>query len=336
MAALSQVPGAAPGVPSFSAAEGDALALLLRDVAQGGAGAPVPAAADVAVLRERARARAAAGDHVAAAEHFELLCALDPRDGEALAGLALARLALGAAGAAEELAAAAVAAAPRSAAAHRALGQACAALGRPDTAAAALRTALVLALEAPAGARDETALQAARIAEFRGLWSCADVRGEPVLEHPVLLCGHGRIEFGADVCFGWPRSPGFLSEYAYVEAGSADSVVRIGDGSFFNNGVALRSEGPGIDIGPRALIGNGVHVYDSDFHAIDPARRWGGLGAVAHVEIGPNVWLGSNAMVLKGVTIGADTVVGAGAVVTRPLPAGVIAGGNPARVIRSL
>ena len=136
--------------------------------------------------------------------------------------------------------------------------------------------------------------------------------------------------------FGWPRSPGFLSEYAYVEAGSADSVVRIGDGSFFNNGVALRSEGPGIDVGPRALFGSGVQVYDSDFHAIDPARRWGGLGAVAHVEIGPNVWLGSNAMVLKGVTIGADTVVGAGAVVTRPLPAGVIAGGNPARVIRSL
>ena len=150
------------------------------------------------------------------------------------------------------------------------------------------------------------------------------------------MTGRGRIEFGEGVTFGWRTSPGYLSGYAYVEAAAPDSVVRLGDGSFFNNGVTLRSEGPGIDVGARALFGTGVQVFDSDFHALDPAQRWGGTPATGHVEIGPNAWIGSNAMILKGVAIGADTVVGAGAVVTRSLPAGVIAGGNPARVIRSL
>ena len=57
---------------------------------------------------------------------------------------------------------------------------------------------------------------------------------------------------------------------------------------------------------------------------------------MAEVRIGRNAWLGSNVMVLRGVTIGDDTVVGAGSVVSRSLPAGVIAAGNPARVVRSL
>ena len=54
------------------------------------------------------------------------------------------------------------------------------------------------------------------------------------------------------------------------------------------------------------------------------------------IAIGDNVWIGGGAIVLAGVTIGEDTVVGAGAVVTRDLPAGVVAVGNPARVVRTL
>ena len=57
---------------------------------------------------------------------------------------------------------------------------------------------------------------------------------------------------------------------------------------------------------------------------------------MAEVRIGRNAWLGSNVMVLRGVTIGDDTVVGAGSVVTRDLPSGVVAFGNPARIHRSL
>ena len=57
---------------------------------------------------------------------------------------------------------------------------------------------------------------------------------------------------------------------------------------------------------------------------------------MAPVEIGENVFMGMSVKVLKGVTIGADSVIGAGSVVTSPIPAGVIAAGNPARVIREL
>jgi maltose O-acetyltransferase len=64
--------------------------------------------------------------------------------------------------------------------------------------------------------------------------------------------------------------------------------------------------------------------------------RRAGWESGAPIELGDNVWLGGGAIVLPGVTIGADTVVGAGAVVTRDLPAGVVAVGSPARVLREI
>jgi maltose O-acetyltransferase len=71
-------------------------------------------------------------------------------------------------------------------------------------------------------------------------------------------------------------------------------------------------------------------------HPIAPEPRRAKLETAAPITIGDNVWLGGGAIVLPGVTIGEDSVVGAGAVVTKDVPAGVVAVGNPARVIRSL
>jgi tetratricopeptide (TPR) repeat protein len=79
-----------------------------------------------------------------------------------------------------------------------------------------------------------------------------------------------------------------------------------------------------------------VEIFDSDFHELDPARRRGGTPNTAHVDIGANVFVGSEVKILKGVTIGANTVVGNGAIVTASLPADVIAVGSPARVLRAL
>lgn len=179
-------------------------------------------------------------------------------------------------------------------------------------------------------------MQELRIERFRALSTCRRVTGSPKRAQPLLCTGQGRIEFGEGVEIGWPSSPGFYSGYTYIEADSPESLVRVGDRCMFNNTVTLRSEGPGIDIGADTLFGTDVQVFDSDFHGLHPARRHGGHARMAEVRIGRNAWLGSNVMVLRGVTIGDDTVVGAGSVVSRSLPAGVIAAGNPARVVRSL
>jgi len=179
-------------------------------------------------------------------------------------------------------------------------------------------------------------VQAARIEQFARLSTCQRVRGMPVQRQPVLLLGAGRISFGESVSFGWPSSPGFYDQAAYVEATHDETHIDVGDETLFNNGVALRAEGPGISIGRDCLFGWSVNVLDSDFHDLRPSRRRTGTPATGHVSIGNNVFLGAHTHVLKGVTIGDDTVVGAGSVVLRSLPAGVIAGGNPARVIRAL
>jgi acetyltransferase-like isoleucine patch superfamily enzyme len=84
-----------------------------------------------------------------------------------------------------------------------------------------------------------------------------------------------------------------------------------------------------IIIGRNVRCGNNTMIMDTDWHWDDPRT-----GPNAPVEIGDNAWLGINVTVLKGVTIGENTVVAAGSIVTKSLPANVVAAGNPCRVIR--
>jgi maltose O-acetyltransferase len=110
--------------------------------------------------------------------------------------------------------------------------------------------------------------------------------------------------------------------------------VRIGARSFANVGlVAL--DVAAITIGDDVQIGPYVQLL-TPTHPLDPALRRDKWEAAEPITIGDNVWLGGGVVVLPGVRIGADSVVGAGAVVTRDLPAGVVAVGNPARVVRHL
>jgi maltose O-acetyltransferase len=179
-------------------------------------------------------------------------------------------------------------------------------------------------------------LQGARIAQYLALSTCVRVSGEPVLEQPLLLVGRGQVAFGRSVQFGWWRSPGFHDRYCYVEAAHHHTHIEVGDDTLFNNGVTLRAEGEGISIGADCLFGWDAQVFDSDFHDLHPRRRRSGTPTTKHVQIGNNVFIGANVIVTKGVTIGDDTVVGAGSLVVHSLPAGVIAAGSPARVLRRL
>lgn len=180
------------------------------------------------------------------------------------------------------------------------------------------------------------AIRVPRIWKYRALSTCRRVSGSPIVHQPVLLLGSGAIVIGRDVRFGWPTSPGFHTGYLHLEAAVPEAVIEIGDDAEINNNAYIKSEGAGIHIGPRALLGSNIQILDSDFHDLHPDRRRGGRPAMAPVHLGENVFIGDGTKILKGVTIGADSVVGAGSVVTASIPAGVIAAGSPARVVREL
>jgi maltose O-acetyltransferase len=112
------------------------------------------------------------------------------------------------------------------------------------------------------------------------------------------------------------------------------SHLRIGARTFANFGLIALDVAP-ITIGQDVQIGTNVQLL-TPTHPIESGPRRDKWEAAKPITIGDNVWLGSGVIVLPGVTIGENTVVGAGSVVTRDLPADVVAVGNPARVIRTL
>jgi acetyltransferase-like isoleucine patch superfamily enzyme len=179
-------------------------------------------------------------------------------------------------------------------------------------------------------------LRHSRIWKYRALSTCRRVSGSPIVLQPVLFLGEGAIVLGRDVEFGWPTSGSFYTGYCHIEASTPGSRIEFGDGVQLNNNAVIKSEGPGIRIGAGALIGSEVTIYDSDFHDLHPDRRRGGQPHMAPVELDVNVFIGDGVKILKGVKIGAHSVIGAGSVVSSSIPAGVIASGNPARVIRTL
>jgi maltose O-acetyltransferase len=106
--------------------------------------------------------------------------------------------------------------------------------------------------------------------------------------------------------------------------------IRLGAGVFLNfNCVIL--DVVEVTIGDRTQIGPGVQILAAD-HPRDAAMRGRGLEFGRPVHIGRNVWIGAGAIILPGVSIGDDALIGAGSVVTRDIPAGATAFGNPARV----
>lgn len=110
--------------------------------------------------------------------------------------------------------------------------------------------------------------------------------------------------------------------------------LHVGARTFVNSGLTALDVAT-ITIGEDCQIGPNVQLL-TPTHPLDPQPRRDKLEAAEPITLGDNVWLGGGVIVCPGVTIGDDTVVGAGAVVTRDLPAGVVAVGNPARVVRRL
>ena len=108
--------------------------------------------------------------------------------------------------------------------------------------------------------------------------------------------------------------------------------IHIGKNVFINMGCKFQDQG-GIFIGDGALIGHNV-VLATLNHAASPKDR--GSMIPAPIRIGKNVWVGANAVILPGVTIGDGAIVAAGAVVNRDVPENTVVGGVPAKVIRTI
>ena len=142
------------------------------------------------------------------------------------------------------------------------------------------------------------------------------------------LRGSGRIRVGAGAN-AWARAePNFLTTL------NAVAVIDIGDNARLN-GCDIQAA-ISVKVGDDCILGSCI-IVDTDYHAVGVDRRQRGAVVESRpVVIGRNVWVAGRATVLKGVTIGDDSVVGYGAVVTTDVPPGVVVAGNPARVVRRL
>ncbi len=110
--------------------------------------------------------------------------------------------------------------------------------------------------------------------------------------------------------------------------------IHLGTDCFINTG-AIFLDCAEIRLGDRAQLGPGVQVLAAD-HPREPERRAQNIELARPVSIGENCWIGAGAILCPGVSVGEHSVVGAGSVVTRDVPARVVAAGNPCRVIREL
>lgn len=110
--------------------------------------------------------------------------------------------------------------------------------------------------------------------------------------------------------------------------------IRLGKSVLINYQCVFLDSAP-ITIGDNCFIGPMCGLYTVS-HPFDPERRNEGYVTGSPITLKNNVWLGGSCTILPGVTIGENSVIGAGSVVTKDIPANVVAAGNPARVIRSL
>jgi acetyltransferase-like isoleucine patch superfamily enzyme len=116
----------------------------------------------------------------------------------------------------------------------------------------------------------------------------------------------------------------------------AGAAIEIGENFAMTGGSLVAAER--ISIGNYVNIGANSTVIDTNFHPLDAKarRETPQIAETAPITIQDGVFIGMNCLILKGVTIGQNSVIGAGSVVTRDIPANVIAAGNPAKAIKNL
>ena len=156
-----------------------------------------------------------------------------------------------------------------------------------------------------------------------------------VMDQKCIFDGAGKVEIGNNVVLGYPLAPHFHGFYELIQARSKYSKITIGNETIFSNDITIIANEE-IWIGTKCLIGDRVTMIDHDAHEINPLTRRNSAGSSKPIIIGNNVWIGSLVTILKGVSIGNNSIVAANSVVTKDVPDNVIVAGNPAKVIRMI
>lgn len=182
-----------------------------------------------------------------------------------------------------------------------------------------------------------------------------------MLEHERLrefaeTCDIGsgtRITLAADLMNLGPKRGIKIGENCEIRADlrnyCVDSSIQIGNTCFIGEGSHLWC-GREIVIGDHTLISHGVNIHDFDSHPQDPITRREEYARIFHdrkfpknphskgerIQIGNDVWIGFNATILKGVTLGDGCIIGANSVITHDVPAGALVVGNPQRILSRL
>jgi carbonic anhydrase/acetyltransferase-like protein (isoleucine patch superfamily) len=144
--------------------------------------------------------------------------------------------------------------------------------------------------------------------------------------------GSGRILIGEDVTINSARWSNWLGTGVAMTLSVEDgATLELKRGCGVSDSQLVANTG--IEIGEGSMIGAGCLICDSDMHEVPlgSARPI----ATSPIKIGRGVFIGARSIILKGVTIGDGAVIGAGSVVIKDVPAGMLAAGNPAKVIRS-
>lgn len=152
----------------------------------------------------------------------------------------------------------------------------------------------------------------------------------------ILVRNRGKIIIGNKVTINSaPMANPIGGQGRTILVTQKGAKITIGDGSGISNCAIFASES--ITIGKQVMIGAGVKIYDTDFHPVNFTERMENKPAKkAAVSIADGAFIGAHSIILKGVTIGEKSVIGAGSVVTGHIPDNEIWAGNPAKFIRKI
>lgn len=149
------------------------------------------------------------------------------------------------------------------------------------------------------------------------------------------VVGDGNVIIGKNCTFGCHLGGFYRWGCIEIQSRSNKALIKIGHNVKTNNNIFLCAFNK-ITIGCDTLIGQNVTILDHEGHNVDPKNRRSKNVDVGEVNIGKNAWIGNNVIILKNTSIGNNSIVAAGAVVTKKFSDNVIIGGVPAKIIKKI